>query len=161
MVALATGNRMVRISGDPSGFLRVVPSASTTRTWAPSQLAWREPEAKSQRPLARNRLHLVADRAPGEDAGRRVENLVGDVGVEIGRRHGANAALAEAPGGGGVGLRHLLLHLHEHFQRRLSAAQALWQQRAIKPIVDQRGNHGLGEPPRALDLVGLARNERN
>ena len=52
IVALVAGNRMVRISGEPSGFLRAVPSASTTRTWAPSQLACREPEAKSQRALA-------------------------------------------------------------------------------------------------------------
>ena len=43
---------MVRISGEPSGLRRGVPSASTTRTWAPSQLACREPEAKSQRALA-------------------------------------------------------------------------------------------------------------
>ena len=52
MVALVIGNRMVRISGEPSGLRRGVPSASTTRTWAPSQLACREPEAKSQRAVA-------------------------------------------------------------------------------------------------------------
>ena len=53
MVALAAGNRMVRISGAPLGFIRGAPSASMTRTWAPSQLAWREPLAKSQRALMR------------------------------------------------------------------------------------------------------------
>ena len=53
MVALSAGNRMVRISGPPFGFIRVVPSASTTLTWAPSQLAWREPLAKSQRAVTR------------------------------------------------------------------------------------------------------------
>ncbi len=52
IVALAIGNRMVRISGEPSFLRRWVPSASTTRTWAPNQLACREPEAKSQRALA-------------------------------------------------------------------------------------------------------------
>ena len=46
-------NRMVRSSGEPSGFLRGVPSASVMRTCAPSQLAWRIPEANSQRALAR------------------------------------------------------------------------------------------------------------
>jgi hypothetical protein len=51
MVALSIGNRIVRISGAPS-FFRGVPSASTTRTCAPSQLACREPEAKSQRAVA-------------------------------------------------------------------------------------------------------------
>ena len=53
IVALAAGNRMVRTSGVPLGFNRGVPSASTIRTWAPSQLAWREPLAKSQRALMR------------------------------------------------------------------------------------------------------------
>jgi hypothetical protein len=53
IVALVTGNRMVRISGEPSGLRRGVPSASTIRTWAPSQLACREPLAKSQRAVAR------------------------------------------------------------------------------------------------------------
>ena len=42
MVALVTGNRIVRISGVPFGPIRLVPSASTTWTWAPSQLAWRD-----------------------------------------------------------------------------------------------------------------------
>ena len=53
MVALVAGNMMVRISGAPLGINRLVPSASTTWTWAPSQLAWREPEAKSQRAVMR------------------------------------------------------------------------------------------------------------
>ena len=68
MVALAAGNTMVRISGVPFGFIRLVPSASTTWTWAPSQLAWREPLAKSQRAViavaAGNRLHLVRRSRP-------------------------------------------------------------------------------------------------
>ena len=50
---IATGNRMVRTSGAPLGFNRRVPSASTIWTWAPSQLACREPLAKSQRAVAR------------------------------------------------------------------------------------------------------------
>jgi len=102
----------------------------------------------------------MGDRAPGEDSRRRVENLAGNVGVEIGRRHRADAALAEAPGGRGVGLRHLLLHLHEHIQRRLGAAEALRQQRPVKAVLDQAGNHGCGEAARALDLVGFPRDQR-
>ena len=53
MVALVAGNTMVRISGEPFGFIRLVPSASMTWTWAPSQFAWREPLAKSQRAVTR------------------------------------------------------------------------------------------------------------
>ena len=102
----------------------------------------------------------MIDRAPGQDAGRDVENLVGGFGVEIGRDHGADAALAEAPRGRGIGLGDLLLHLHEDLERRLGAAEAFRQQRAIKPVLEQRGNHGLGEAPRPLDLVGLARDQR-
>ena len=52
-VALAAGNRMVRSSGEPSAFLPGAPSALTMRTCAPSQLACREPEAKSQRAVTR------------------------------------------------------------------------------------------------------------
>ena len=120
IVALVTGNRMVRISGEPSGLRRGVPSASTTRTWAPSQLCL--PRAAGKIPAraglvaAWNRLHFMVDRAPGQNAGRDVEDLVGRVGIEIGRGHGADAALAEAPRGRGVGLGDFLLHLHERFR---------------------------------------------
>ena len=31
---------------------------------------------------------------------------------------------------------------------------------AIKPVLDQRGDHGWRQPPRPLDLVGLARDQR-
>jgi hypothetical protein len=138
MVALDIGNRMVRISAAPFGFFRGVPSASTTRTCAPSQLACREPE----------------------DAGRRVEDLIARIRLEIGRRHGANGALAETPGGGGIRLRDLLLHLHEHFQRHLVAADALRQQRPVQPVLDQRRRHLWRQPPRPFDLVGFARDQR-
>jgi len=86
----------------------------------------------------------MGDGAPGEDAGRRIENLVRRVGVEIGRRHGADRALAEAPRRGGVGLCHFFQHLHEDFRRGLGAAAAFRQQHAIKPVLDQGGNHRLG-----------------
>ena len=62
---------------------------------------------------AGNDMRLAGDRAPGEDAVGRAENLARRVGIEIGRDHGADAALAEAPRRRGVGLRHLLEHLHE------------------------------------------------
>ena len=102
----------------------------------------------------------MRDRAPGEDAGRRVEDLLRGVVVERGRDHRADAALAEAPGGGGIRLRDLLQHLHEGFRRRFGAAEALRQQRAIEPVLDQRGDDGRRQPPRPLDLVGLARDQR-
>ena len=82
-------------------------------------------------------LHFVVDRAPGEDAGWGGKNLARRVGIEIGCRHGADGALAKAPRRGGVGLRHLLQHLHEDFGRRLGAADALRQEHAIKPVLDQ------------------------
>ena len=108
---------------------------------------------------AGNRLHFMVDRAPGQNAGRDVEDFVGGVGIEIGRGHGADAALAEAPRGRGIGLGDLLLHLHEGFERRLGAAETLRQQRAIKPVLDQRLRHRRRQPPRPLDLVGFARDQ--
>ena len=57
---------------------------------------------------AGNDLHLVGDRAPGEDAVRCAENFSGRLGIEISRRHGADGALAEAPCRRGVGLRYFL-----------------------------------------------------
>jgi hypothetical protein len=104
-------------------------------------------------------MHLVGDCAPGKDVGRLAENLVRHVRVEIGRRHGAHGALTEAPRRGGIGLCDLLQHLHEDFRRNLGATDALRQQRAIKPVLDQGGNHRLGETARPLDLVGLARDQ--
>ena len=53
----------------------------------------------------------------------------------------------------------LLLHLHEGFERRLDAAERLRQQRAIKPVVDQRRTTGWRQTPRPLDLVGFARDQ--
>ena len=41
---------------------------------------------------AGHRLHLMRDRAPGEDAGRRIEDLVRRLGIEIGRGHRADAS---------------------------------------------------------------------
>jgi len=72
----------------------------------------------------------------------------------------ADGTLAEAPCRRGVGLGHFLEHLHEDFGRRLGAADALRQQHPIKPVLDQRGNHRLGETPGPLDLVGLPRDQR-
>jgi hypothetical protein len=66
----------------------------------------------------------VRNHAPGEAAGRDIEYLVGGIGIEIGGCHGADAALAEAPRRGGVGLGDFLLHLHERFRRDLQAAEA-------------------------------------
>ena len=108
---------------------------------------------------ARNRLHFMVDRAPGQNAGRDVEDFVGGVGIEIGRGHGADAALAKAPRGRGVGLGDFLLHLHERFQRSLDAAKTLRQQRAVKPVLDQRLRHRRRQPPRPLDLVGVAHDQ--
>ena len=108
---------------------------------------------------ARNRLHFMIDRAPGQNAGRDVEDFVGGIGIEIGRGHGADAALAKAPRGRGIRLGDLFLHLHESFQRSLGAAKTLRQQRAIKPVLDQRLGHRRRQPPRPLDLVGFARDQ--
>ena len=105
-------------------------------------------------------MRLARDRAPGQDAAGRIENLARGIGIEIGRDHGADAALAEAPRRRGVGLRHFLEHLHEDFGRRLGATGALRQQHAIKPVLDQGGNHRLGETPGPLDLIGLPRDQR-
>ncbi len=44
--------------------------------------------------------------------------------------------------------------------RRLGAAEALRQQRPVEPVLDQGGHHRRGQPPRPLDLVGLARDQR-
>ena len=109
---------------------------------------------------AGHHLHFMVDRAPGENAGRDVEDFVGGIGIEIGRGHGADAALAEAPRRGGIGLGDLLLHLHEGFERHLAAAEALRQQRAIEPVLDQRRGHRRRQAPRPLDLVGVARDQR-
>jgi hypothetical protein len=108
---------------------------------------------------ARNRLHFMIDRTPGQDAGCDVEDFVGGLGIEIGRRHRADAALAEAPRGRGIRLGDFLLHLHESFERHLGAAKALRQQRTVKPVLDQRLCHRRRQPPRPLDLVGFARDQ--
>ena len=79
--------------------------------------------------------------------------------IEIGRGHGADAALAEAPRGRGIGFGDLLLHLHEGFERQLGAAETLRQQRAIKPVLDQRLRHRRRQPPRPFDLVGVAHDQ--
>ena len=83
----------------------------------------------------------MIDRAPGQNAGRDIEDFVGGVGIEIGRGHGADAALAKAPRGRGISLGDFLLHLHERFQRSFEAAKTLRQQRAVKPVLDQRLCH--------------------
>ncbi len=101
----------------------------------------------------------MRDRAPGENAGCGIENLVGGIGLEIGRGHGADAALAKAPCGRGIGLGDLLLHLHEGFKRRLTTAEALRQQRAIKSVFDQGGGDGRRQASCPLDFVGVARDQ--
>jgi hypothetical protein len=106
---------------------------------------------------ARHHLHLTGNRTPGQDVGRRTKYFARRIGIEIGRGHGADAALAEAPCCRGVGLRHFLEHLHEHFERRFGAARAFRQQGAIQPVLDQAGNHRWCQTPRPFDLVGLAR----
>src|SRR5262249_7174123 len=98
-------------------------------------------------------------RAPGQDAGRRVENLVRRIRLQIGGGHGANRALAEAPRRRGIGFRDLLLHLHEDVERGLRAAKRLRQQRPIKPVLDQGFRDGRRQPPGPLDLVSLARDQ--
>lgn len=40
----------------------------------------------------------MRDRAPGQDAGRRIEDLLRNVVIERGRDYRADAALAETPG---------------------------------------------------------------
>jgi hypothetical protein len=52
-LACSTGNSQVRIVGRPKLLRRNEPSRSTTMPCAPIQLAWRQPLAKSQRPLTR------------------------------------------------------------------------------------------------------------
>ena len=99
-------------------------------------------------------LDLVGDRAPGQDAVGRAENLARRIGIEIGRRHGADTALAEAPGGGGVGLGDFLEHLHEDFGRRLGAADALRQQRR------GRARSRSGRKPPAASAAASARFRR-
>src|SRR5579862_1035611 len=79
-----------------------------------------------------DRLHLARRRAPGENAGIGIEDLARAVMVEIGRDHGADAALAEAPGGARIGLGDLLDHSHEDVRRDLGAADALRQEQAIE-----------------------------
>ena len=44
--------------------------------------------------------------------------------------------------------------------RRFRAAERFRQQRAIKAVVDQAADDRLRQPPRPLDLVGLARDQR-
>ena len=155
---------MVRISGAAVGLAprRAVGLDDLDMGAEPARLtrAAGEIPARGGAVAAGNGLHLVGDRAPGEDAGRPLKISLRRVGVEIGRGHGADRALAEAPGGRGIGLGHFLEHLHEDLGRRLGAAEALRQQRAIEPVLDQGGNHRLGEPPRPLDLVGLLRDQR-
>ena len=52
-IACSAGNSQVRIVGRPKRFKRSEPSGSMTVPWAPIQLAWRQPLAKSQRPVTR------------------------------------------------------------------------------------------------------------
>jgi len=54
---------------------------------------------------------------------------------------------------------HFLQHLHEDFGRRLGATQLCGAARD-KAVLDQGGNHRLGETPRPLDLIGLACDQR-
>ena len=100
--------------------------------------------------------NVMVDGAPGQNALRGVEDFIGGIVIDIGRDHGADAALAEAPGGGCIGLGDLLLHLHEGGERHFGAAEALRQQGAVHAVLDQRGDDRLGQPARALDLVGFA-----
>ncbi|MEI9926385.1 MAG: hypothetical protein WDN50_26230 [Bradyrhizobium sp.] len=50
---------------------------------------------------------------------------MGDIEIEIGRRHAADAALPETPGGGGVDLGDFLEHLHEDLRLCLVAPPTL------------------------------------
>ena len=58
------------------------------------------------------------------------------------------------------GLGYFLQHLHEDFGRRLGAPDALRQKHPVKPVVDQRGNHRMRQPPGPLNLVGLPCDQR-
>ena len=83
-----------------------------------------------------------------------------DGGIEIGGDHGANTALAKAPGGAGIGLADLLEHAEECRRRRFGAADAFRQQQLVEAAFGQRRDHFRREAPVALDGIGFRGDER-
>ena len=103
--------------------------------------------------LAFDRPHPWA-RAPGQHGARIVaEDLLRHRQVEIGRRHGAAAGLAEAPGGRGVGAGDGLDHMEEGDGIGLDAVGRARQQQAEQPRLVQLVEQRRRQPALVLDLV--------
>ena len=103
--------------------------------------------------LAFDRLDLWTG-TPGEHRARVVaEDRLGHRQVEIGRRHGTAAGLAEAPGGRGVVLGDGFDHMEEGDGIGLDAVGRARQQQPEQPRLMQLVEQGRRQPAGLLDLV--------
>ena len=97
---------------------------------------------------------------PRQHRARIAEDRLRHRQVEIGRRHRATAGLAEAPGGGSIGLGDGFDDVEKSdgigFDPVGRARQQQTKQLRVVQLVEQRGR----QPARALDVVGSCRNIR-
>ena len=87
-------------------------------------------------------------------------DFLGDLGVKVSGRHGAAVALAQAPGGAGVVLRHFLDHLEEGRRVGLEAAEGARQQQTEQAFAMQRGLKRRGQAQTVLRRLGLGQDGR-
>ena len=121
----------------------------------------RVPAARGEGPHAGDPVAALAfDRAdpgpgpPGQHGARIVaEDRLRHRQVEIGRRHGAAAGLAQAPGGRGIGLGDGFDDMEEGDGIGLDPVRRARQQQAEQPRLVQLVEQRRRQPARVLDLV--------
>ena len=107
-----------------------------------------------------HRLGLRAG-SPGQHGARIAEDSMGDRRIEVGRRHGAAAGLAQAPGGAGVGRGDGLDDVEERDRIGLEPALRARQQQAEQACLVQRVQQGRRQPAFAFDLGSERRDPRH
>ena len=121
------------------------------------------PAAADERPASGQPVAVALDdrlrlrtRTPGQHGLRiAAPDFLRDRGVEVSGRHGAAVPLAQAPGGAGVVLRHLLDHLEKGRRVGLEAAEGARQQQTEQAFPVQRGLKRGRQAQTALRRPGL------
>ena len=122
------------------------------------------PAARGKGPHAGHPVAAVAfdganpgARAPGQHRARIAEDRLRHRQVEIGRRHRAAAGLAEAPGGGSIGLGDGFDDVEKSDRIGFDPVGRAGQQQAEQLCVVQPVEQRRRQPARGLDVVGSGR----
>ncbi len=117
--------------------------------------------AAGKRPLAGNRIaawdfdgRALDTGAPGQDSVRRAEQALGCLGRKVGGGHGATAALADAPGGAGVGGGNDARDLGQRHEIDLAAAEGFGKQQPEQAGRMQGCDHIGGQLAAFVDATG-------